>query len=296
MVILLNALSVSTADIIDACLKGRVGTSGKDHEKAVKAALDSITVEVVSLREHIISGEHASFPRKDATQELTDAMVWLYEKRLGTVAAVEYRSAILALGANGCPFCHASLAPTIEHSFPKATYPYLTVTPINMVPCCRDCNTERNVGQGTISVSPYIDWWLEEAAWLSAKVPNPSRPWILSFSVDPPPKWSAARRGAVKTFFEDVKMAKRYRLAASQEFASRSSRLLGVLQSQGLGALRNELELEAEAHGSQSLNHHKSIAYGAWLGSFSAIDWSEALATRAAILLTKPTPFIPPLL
>jgi hypothetical protein len=296
MVILLSALSVSTADVIDACLKGRVGASGKHHEKAVKAALNSISVEVVSLREHIISGKHASFPRQDATQELTDAMVWLYEKRLGTVAAVEYRSAILALGANGCPFCHASLAPTIEHSFPKATYPYLTVTPINMVPCCRDCNTERNVGQGTISVSPYIDSWLEEAGWLSAKVLNPSRPWILSYSVDPPPQWSASRRGAVNTFFEDVKMAKRYRLAASQEFASRSSRLLGVLQNQGLGALRDELGREAEAHGSESVNHHKSIAYRSWLASFGVIDWSKALSTRAAILLTKPAPFIPLLL
>jgi hypothetical protein len=296
MVIVLSALDLSTDEVIDACLSGRLTGYSLVHEGVILDSLSSINAEVLSLREHIQAGLHASFPAKDATLAEKDALLWMYEKRLGTSGAKVYRSAILALGATGCPFCHATFAPTIEHSFPKSTYPWLAVTPINMVPCCRDCNSERNVGRGTIAISPYVDHWLEDAAWVAATVPNPARPWVLDFAVIQPQGWAASRMQAADSLFADVKMRSRYRIAASQEFSSRSGRFLSVLELGGLEALKAELQFELDTHFAQSPNFYKTIAYKGWLKSFPVIDWYAALKARSTIHGERPRVFLPDLL
>jgi hypothetical protein len=39
-----------------------------------------------------------------------------------------------------CPLCKLRTVSTLDHFLPKATYPLLAVTPLNLVPCCSDCN------------------------------------------------------------------------------------------------------------------------------------------------------------
>jgi len=61
-----------------------------------------------------------------------------------------------------CPFCdclyHKGTI-SIEHYLPKSIYPFLAVHPINLIPCCEDCNgTKRDIDpltNGEVGQTPF---------------------------------------------------------------------------------------------------------------------------------------------
>lgn len=57
------------------------------------------------------------------------------------------------IGVSICPYCNRSyiftlkksgVRPQYDHYFPKSTYPYLSVSMYNLIPCCAVCNTAKS--------------------------------------------------------------------------------------------------------------------------------------------------------
>lgn len=68
-----------------------------------------------------------------------DAMKHTYTSR--TTPLETLRSSILSIWeSNICPYCNINSIATIDHYMPKDCFPEYSVLPINLVPCCRDCN------------------------------------------------------------------------------------------------------------------------------------------------------------
>ena len=71
-----------------------------------------------------------------------------------------------------CPFCLHRIVKTLDHYLPKQKYGAYSVLPVNMVPCCRDCNSEKDEAaasdRATSLLHPYFDN-VDAAQWLNCE-------------------------------------------------------------------------------------------------------------------------------
>lgn len=115
--------------------------------------------------------------RKEVTHDLDvsiNDLVNLYKRKLlnNKLKAREYYDSIL-LSSDICPFCGKRHTSTVDHFLPKKKYPNFSITPINLVPCCKDCNKNK---ADTIFTKventffhPYEDD-IDSFRWLSATI------------------------------------------------------------------------------------------------------------------------------
>jgi hypothetical protein len=102
-------------------------------------------------------------------------LVRLYEKKMldKTHSARKFYDKIIN-SSSFCPFCGVNQVKTLEHFLPKEYYPFYSVSPLNLIPCCRDCN----LGHGskidmtdeiTLHLHPYFDS-TNNTIWLKARI------------------------------------------------------------------------------------------------------------------------------
>lgn len=80
----------------------------------------------------------------------------------------------IMVAANGkCPICEIGQTSNLDHYLAKSLYPTYSVTPINLIPICRDCNTVKNASQITCNTDaplhPYYDT-IDNYIWLKAEL------------------------------------------------------------------------------------------------------------------------------
>lgn len=74
-----------------------------------------------------------------------------------------------------CPYCGARQTTTVDHFLSKNNYPNYSVTPLNLLPCCSDCNKNKSDNDEDISslsevfFHPYEES-LGDFKWLKASV------------------------------------------------------------------------------------------------------------------------------
>lgn len=102
-----------------------------------------------------------------------------------------------------CPICGVGTVTTLDHYLPKTTYPGLALTPLNLVPCCSDCNKKKRDEDvsihGNETIHPYFDDFDSEC-WLYATVKNNGIP-VVEFFVNPPQNWTISKKKAYYTPF-----------------------------------------------------------------------------------------------
>lgn len=71
----------------------------------------------------------------------------------------KYREYMEQLVEQRCPICDCSFAysqVTLDHILPKSKFPFLSITPINLVPTCYNCNMRKNDGIPSKVLNPYF--------------------------------------------------------------------------------------------------------------------------------------------
>jgi putative phage endonuclease len=71
----------------------------------------------------------------------------------------DYREYMEQLVEKRCPICDCSFAysqVTLDHILPKSKFPFLSITPINLVPTCYNCNMRKNDGIPSKVLNPYF--------------------------------------------------------------------------------------------------------------------------------------------
>lgn len=132
---------------------------------------------------------------------------------------------ILVAAKEQCPFCGGIGRPkSLDHYLPKANYPQYSVLPQNLVPCCRDCNTEKSnalaTAQDEQAIHPYFDadkYFLEQ--WVFAEVKLTS-PCSLVYFSDPPDEWSDVEKNRALNHFRDFNIGSRYSIQAADELSA----------------------------------------------------------------------------
>ncbi len=132
---------------------------------------------------------------------------------------------ILVAAKEKCPFCGGIGRPkSLDHYLPKANYPQYAVLPQNLVPCCRDCNTEKSNALATAvdeqAIHPYFDddkFFLEQ--WVFARV-NLTHPCSLVYFSEPPNGWSDVEKNRASNHFRDFNIGIRYSVQAADELSA----------------------------------------------------------------------------
>jgi hypothetical protein len=132
---------------------------------------------------------------------------------------------ILVAAQGSCPYCAGIGNPrTLDHYLPKSKFPALSVHPHNLIPACRDCNTDAGAGFSDLEVEqpihPYFDkdsFFLER--WVRGRVIR-CDPIVVQFFADPPERWEEVDKRRAKKHFIDCKLRDRFGSQVAGELSS----------------------------------------------------------------------------
>lgn len=114
-----------------------------------------------------------------------------------------YEEVLLSSPHNICPYCNVRIVKTVDHFLPKSEYPSYSITPINLVPSCRDCNTEKKIAYPTCSddqtFHPYFDV-VNDEKWIAAGLMQ-IEPLSFQFKVIKLDSWSNIKFNRAKSHF-----------------------------------------------------------------------------------------------
>lgn len=121
-----------------------------------------------------------------------------------------------------CPLCNQRPVSTLDHHLAKAEHASFAVTPINLVPACKDCNTNSRVRKpstkGEQTLHPYFDS-VDEEIWLTAQL-IPGTPPSLIFYATPPAHWAPEIQAIVKNHFKVFSLGELYATHAAAELVN----------------------------------------------------------------------------
>lgn len=132
---------------------------------------------------------------------------------------------IITAARGHCPFCGGlGYAGTIDHYLPKANFPVYAVHPLNLVPCCRDCNSSKNASFGTLPgeqvLHPYLDHsHFFEERWIVATVQK-SVPIYVVYTCTPSEQWSKTDKERAIIHFKSYQIPRRFSIQAGNEMAT----------------------------------------------------------------------------
>ncbi|GEN46251.1 HNH endonuclease signature motif containing protein [Alkalibacillus haloalkaliphilus] len=163
-----------------------------------------------------------------------------------------------------CPMCGYRLSTTLDHFLPKSEYPTYAVDPLNLIPCCTDCNMEKgtDVPAGeTEKLHPYYDR-VNDQKWLFAEVIYDNGIGFR-FKTIKPSVWSSQKYNKVNHHFHAFGLSELYSIYASQELNDQAFYLKKLSFEVGSLGVRKQLieyQKSAEKH---YLNNWKSAMYEA---------------------------------
>lgn len=175
-----------------------------------------------------------------------------------------YYDKLMSLPEHGrCPLCFQRVVSTLDHHLPKAHFPSLAVSPLNLIPACQDCNKNKSENIPSCSeeetLHPYYDD-VEKFEWVRARLIE-STPVVAEFYVDTQGQCDPVLAERIKHHFKTFELAALYASHAAEELASIdyiSRRVFNI--GGGLG-LREYLLETATGKRSVSLNSWQSALY-----------------------------------
>ncbi|MCU4173949.1 HNH endonuclease [Carboxylicivirga sp. N1Y90] len=182
-----------------------------------------------------------------------------------------YDKIITSTPHSRCPLCGHRTVTTLDHHLPKAHYPLLSISPINLIPACKDCNTAKDDiepnSKQEVTIHPYYDN-IEKERWLKALVID-SKPVAILFFVEHPKEWDDILFERVKLHFSVLDLNTLYASHAAEELVNIQFSLLLQYEVGGSNAVKDFLEDAAESRQMVHPNSWQTALYQA----LAASDW-----------------------
>lgn len=176
-----------------------------------------------------------------------------------------------------CPLCGGISIPSqLDHFLPKARYGYFTVFPYNLIPVCKDCNTEYKkdfypTDKNKQLIHPYLDndcFFSQQ--WLYAQYIGGT----IEYDVNPPDEWLNDQKEKVRFHFEMFKLKERF----SHNAVGSLSDLLAQIQASKLHNMDMDIFetsiLDPVIERESRINHWKRVLYLAIKNELPNI-WAE---------------------
>ncbi|AVH43731.1 HNH endonuclease signature motif containing protein [Agrobacterium tumefaciens] len=218
----IQAPTLSGQAVFDACTPRTTDT--ELIEKLTRTSA-SIAIAEADFRAAMESGDPSKYFMR-ARQPFAcegNALGDLYRRVLrGGNERATYDKLIYAGNERPCPICGASIAGSLDHYLPVSSAPELAVVPINLIPTCVPCNSDKREHTPTTLneclFNPYFDDWTSYAM-LDASVSHVGGVRVVYYLKKPEGCPDDVYLRATKTF-EIYKFAKNLPVAAAIAFRS----------------------------------------------------------------------------
>jgi len=187
-------------------------------------------------------------------EEKKNDLIYLYEEKL--VKSKEGRKYYNQIKANTkfdkCPYCGHERVETLDHYLPKSNYPIFSITPLNLIPACFNCNhnkLDEDINRyDEMIIHPYYDDF-SKIEWLKAEVIPNEEPSFF-FSVAKTEKLITEDYNRLVHHFEVFKLAELYSANASREFQNKKKyfkeKLLFYGNEEFIKDIKSEIESRKE--------------------------------------------------
>lgn len=79
----------------------------------------------------------------------------------------------ILISSSICSFCAQRDSKTLDHYLPKSKYPEFSIFPLNLIPCCRDCNSDKREDNTKLEEKQYLHPYYDDISsirWLESEV------------------------------------------------------------------------------------------------------------------------------
>jgi len=261
-----------------------------EHSDAFDACISNfqdpaVTQSFIQVKHHIINAGNNFVERINTNQlslilpspningvNMKQSMMKLYTDKLSKKGQPgrEYYDRWRALAPNNrCPLCSVKQVTTLDHYLSKSDFPIFAIFPYNLVPACRDCNTEKLAHIATQyaeeTLHPYFDN-IDQQQWLFATI-NETRPPSFTFHIVPSPDWSAEMSLRVSKHMEIFKLHDLFADHGAEELSNISFRLNKLFNLGGAAAVEEHLYDCMESCQESNLNSWRTATYKAMFES-----------------------------
>lgn len=209
--------NTSAETIFNECVKA---FSHQDRRERLKGCLPLIKVDSENF-EKMMPYEMANFCTSPLPSDVSiEELLKVYQDKFAQkdTPGRKYYSKIMLSPPHGiCPICGVRPVSNLDHYLPKGKFPTLEVTPLNLVPTCRDCNFDKHMHFAleaeNIPLNPYFDD-ISRDRWLEVKpLPNLS----VLYYADCPRAWPQELQSRVRQHLELYELPRLYGIQAIQE-------------------------------------------------------------------------------
>lgn len=232
-------------EILNACI------SNLTNEEVKNALIENIGI----LKEHneifeekVLSFELYKIEQYIEINDTANATVLkkLYTDKLskkGHVAREIYDKILFTAPKEKCPYCNHRIADTLDHYLPKSNYPIYSISPINLLPACTQCNKGKTNSIPTNSAEqtlhPYFDN-IEKLEWLQCEIENlPDI--IFNFIPKSIFKDDDINNQRISNHFNFYNLNELYKSNASSEFENIKFQITRIFNNKGAEELKDFL-------------------------------------------------------
>lgn len=251
------------------------------RDKGLKSRLEGIKADIVaaeisydkkakSLAFYEFKAEEG-VGKSVSTSEMEDLYVTVFARRSSPVRTKYYDELMLTPENGTCPMCGQRDASTLDHYLPKAKNPSLAVTPINLVPVCKECNHTKSEYHPETADQQFIHAYYDKlppGIWLVADLDR-TKPPALRFRISPSKDCDETLAKRLIWHFEELDLAKLYASQAGKTLAGIADKLKAAGERGGKDEVRFILGEDARSWSKANVNSWQAAMYRTLAGS----DW-----------------------
>ncbi len=251
----------TAADVFSTCIS-------KVRNKDLKTRFQAILPHITSAEEKYrkLATDSKLYTFKDdlcsKTNVTLEEMKAVYTQRMANSGGPGYETYnALKRGTfnRTCPICGQRKVSTLDHFLPKALYPSVVVTPINLVPACPECNKIKLDDDPESSeeetLHPYFDD-LGRDRFLFAEIIKDNPP-VVNFYIQPPVAWNKVLTEKVKNHFNCFDLNILYSLHAVDEIVGQAEYWTQLSKNE----LKEQLAFQAESRKKAHPNSWQTAFY-----------------------------------
>ncbi|MFD0048908.1 HNH endonuclease [Actinomycetes bacterium NPDC127524] len=251
----------SAADVFSTCISK---VRNEDLKKRFQAAIPYITSAEKEYEKLATESKLYTFSDDlcSKTNVTIEEMKAVYTQRMANSGGPGYETYnALKRGTfnRTCPICGQRKVSTLDHYLPKASYPSVVVTPINLIPACPECNKMKLDDDPQTSeeetLHPYFDD-LGSDRFLFSEILKDSPP-VVNFYIQPLKSWGKVLTEKVKNHFDSFELNFLYSIHAIDEIVGQAEYWKQLNKKE----LKNQLALQAESRRKAYQNSWQTAFY-----------------------------------
>lgn len=255
---------IKARDVFDECINN---VRDSDLKNELKNSLDAIESAENDFDNKKQSNQLYLIQRNVIINSVVNAEVLksIYTDRMvnkKNSARIYYDNILLLAPKGKCPLCNQRIANTLDHYLPKSEYLLLSVSPLNLIPACSDCNKGKLIdfpkNSQEETLHPYYDD-IEDDYWLKCRLLNVN-PIIFEFYIDPPLHWTKLLKARVRNHFYSFELNNLYKTHAVEEYENIKIQIEKLFRNGGTVLLMEFL--------SDCFDSRNSINYNSWQTAF----------------------------